>query len=161
MQEARSWWKKFTTVLKTDLNFEQYKYDSCLLKRQNESAKVFLIVYVDHCFVVGDKKAVKLALDDIEKHFSIIRSDNIEDFIGCRIEEKGKNIWLSDRKLEGTIPSMYVTYVLLGVWYLSMVSFYARIMARIYIVGSAIHGNMGFGHDNLTHNYDSCLLCLS
>ncbi len=30
----------------------------------------------------------------------------------------------------------------------------------IFIVGSAIHGNMGFRYDNLTHNFDHCLLRL-
>ncbi len=69
VQAARSWWKEFTTVLKTDLNFEQYENNSCLLKRQNESGKVFLIVYVDYYFVVGNKKAVKLALNNIEIFF--------------------------------------------------------------------------------------------
>ncbi len=36
----------------------------------------------------------------------------------------------------------------------------AGVSWRAYIVGSVIHGNMGFGHDNLTHNFDYCLLIL-
>jgi hypothetical protein len=114
VQAARSWWKKFTSILKRELGFTQYENDSCLLKRFNDDGKVFLIVYVDDCFVVGDEKAVKKALDDIEKHFSITRSKHIEDFIGCRIEREGQQILLSQpdlikkmlRKFEEKISGM-------------------------------------------------------
>ena len=99
VQAARAWWKKFTSVLKDKLGFEQFENDSCLLKRKNEKGRVFLIVYVDDCFVVGDKVAVKEALDEIEKYFSITRSENIEDFIGCRIEKEENKILLSQPDL--------------------------------------------------------------
>jgi len=99
VQAARSWWKKFTKVLKHDLGFEQYENDSCLLKRKTSKGQVFLIIYVDDCFVVGDKDAVKEALEEIEKHFSITRSEKIEDFIGCRIEKDGDRILLSQPDL--------------------------------------------------------------
>ncbi|MFN7263265.1 MAG: reverse transcriptase domain-containing protein [Cyanobacteriota bacterium] len=99
VQAARSWWKKFTTVLKKDLGFEQYENDSCLLKRRTSDGMVYLIVYVDDCFVLGDKVAVKQALAEIEKHFSITRSEHIEDFIGCRIEKESKTILLSQPDL--------------------------------------------------------------
>ena len=88
VQAARAWWKKFTSILKDKLGFEQFENDSCLLKRKNEKGRVFLIVYVDDCFVVGDKDAVKQALDEIKKYFSITRSENIEDF--KRVEESRK-----------------------------------------------------------------------
>ena len=99
VQAARSWWKKFTTVLKRDLGFMQFENDSCLLKRQTSDGKVYLIVYVDDCFVLGDKSAVKHALTEIEKHFAITRSENIEDFIGCRIEKENQSILLSQPDL--------------------------------------------------------------
>ena len=99
VQAARSWWQKFTSVLKKELNFEQHASDSCLLKRVNEHGKVFLIIYVDDCFVVGDKKAVKQALDDVQTVFNITRSENIEDFIGCHIQRVGDKVMLSQPDL--------------------------------------------------------------
>ena len=99
VQAARSWWKKFTTVLKRDLGFQQFENDSCLLKRQTADGQVYLIVYVDDCFVLGDKSAVKQALAGIENHFNITRSERIEDFIGCRIEKGDKAILLSQPDL--------------------------------------------------------------
>lgn len=99
VQAARSWWKKFTTVLKEKLNFEQHANDSCLLKRVDEAGRVFLIVYVDDCFVVGDKAAVKKALSEIQGEFNITRSENIEDFIGCSIKREENKILLSQPDL--------------------------------------------------------------
>ncbi|MFM8622083.1 MAG: reverse transcriptase domain-containing protein, partial [Holophagaceae bacterium] len=99
VQAARSWWQKFTGVLKRELNFEQHASDSCLLKRFDENGKVFLIIYVDDCFVVGDRKAVKKALDDIQGVFNITRSENVEDFIGCTIKRTGNKVLLSQPDL--------------------------------------------------------------
>lgn len=99
VQAARSWWQKFTSVLKRELNFEQHASDSCLLKRSDENGKVFLIIYVDDCFVVGDRDAVKKALDDVQGVFNITRSENIEDFIGCHIKRDGDKILLSQPDL--------------------------------------------------------------
>ncbi len=62
MQAARCWWKKFTSILKQELGFKQHANNGCLLKRINETGKVFLVVYVNDCFVVADKVAVKEAL---------------------------------------------------------------------------------------------------
>ncbi len=90
VQAAQLWWKKCTTVLKDNLGFEQCEDDSCLLKRSTKVGKAYLIVYVDNYFAIGDKNAVKQALDEIENHFSITRSKNIEDFIGYHIEKDGK-----------------------------------------------------------------------
>jgi hypothetical protein len=99
VQAARSWWKKFTTVLKEKLNFQQHANDSCLLKRIDESGRVFLIIYVDDCFVVGDKAAVKNTLTEIQGVYNITRSKNIEDFIGCNIKRDGNKILLSQADL--------------------------------------------------------------
>jgi hypothetical protein len=49
-------------------------------------------VYVDDCFVVGDKNEEKDALDDIKKNFSITRSVKIEGFIGCHIDRCGNQV---------------------------------------------------------------------
>ncbi len=99
VQAVRSWLKKFTSILKQELGFKQHANDSCLPKRINEIGKVVLIVYVDDCFVVGNKVAVKEALADIQKFSNITRSKNIVDFIGCNIRQEGKRILLSQPDL--------------------------------------------------------------
>ena len=111
VQAARSWWKKFTTVLKSELQFTQFQNDSCLLKKEDEDGKVFLIVYVDDCFLLGDKVAVKKALNDIQKFFSITRSELIEDFIGCRIEKQEDRILLSQPDLIKKMLKLFETKI--------------------------------------------------
>ena len=99
VQAARAWWKKFTSKLKKELNFEQYGNDSCLLKRETKEGKVFMIVYVDDCLFVGNKDAVKRALSEIQKLFNITRSEDIGDFIGCKIQREDNRVLLSQPDL--------------------------------------------------------------
>ncbi len=99
VQAAKSCCRKFTTTLKDNWGFEQYSNSSYLLKRINLTGKVFFIIYFDNCFVVSDKGAVKKALSNTKKHFNVTRNENIEDFVGCNIERKGKQILLSQPDL--------------------------------------------------------------
>jgi hypothetical protein len=120
VQPARSWWKKFTTVLKRYLGFQQFENDSCLLKRQTIDGQIYLIVYIDDCFVLGDKNAMKQVLmemlTEIEKYFNITSSESIEEFIGCCIKRENKSILLSQcdlnkkmvKKFENKIWNMNV-----------------------------------------------------
>ena len=94
VQAARAWWKRFVEVLTKDLNFEQYANNSCLLRRKDANGIIYLIMYVDNCFVIGNKQAIKKALDDIEKHFDIKQSEEISDFIGCTIERQDNRVLL-------------------------------------------------------------------
>ena len=86
-------------MLTKDLNFEQYANDSCLLRRKDANGILYLIIYADDCFVIGNKQAIKKALDDVKKHFDIKRSGQISDFIGCSIERQGNCVLLSQRDL--------------------------------------------------------------
>ena len=56
-------------------------------------------MYVDDCFVIGNKQAIKKALDDVEGHFDIKRSGEISDFIGCSIEQQDNWVLLSQPDL--------------------------------------------------------------
>ena len=103
VQAARAWWKQFMKTLKEDLGFVEYENDSCLLKRKTEKGLTILIMYVDDCFVIGDKDAVKEALNDIEKHYEIKRSEEVEDFIGCNIKRKQDKVYLSQPDLIGKV----------------------------------------------------------
>ena len=84
--------------LKT-LDFEPCMNDSCLMRRSNQAGIVFLVMYVDDCFVIGEKQAVKHALDEIENKFDIKRSCEVNDFVGCHIRRAGREIFLSQPDL--------------------------------------------------------------
>ena len=56
-------------------------------------------MYVDDCFVIGNKQAIKKALDNIKKHFDIKQSEEISDFIGCTIERQDNLVLFSQPDL--------------------------------------------------------------
>jgi len=85
----------------------QFENDSCLLKRQTADGQVYLIAYVDDCFVLGDRGAVKQARNEIEQHFNITRSEDIEDFIGFCIKKDNKLILLSQPDLIRKMPKKF------------------------------------------------------
>ena len=45
-----------------------------------------MAIYVDGCLMIGDEKAVTHAIEEIQKHFEITHSTEIDKFIGCTIE---------------------------------------------------------------------------
>ena len=60
---------------------------------------VFLTMYVDDCFVIGDMMAVKKTMEEIGNYFEIKSSNNVEDFTGCKIRRDGNSIYLSQPNL--------------------------------------------------------------
>jgi hypothetical protein len=50
-------------------------------------------MYVDDCFVIGDKLVVKKTMEEIGKFFEVKRTHNVEDFIGCKIRRDGSAIF--------------------------------------------------------------------
>ena len=99
VQAARTWWKTFIEVLKVKLNFKQFANDNCLLTRTTHLGKVMMAIYVDDCLIVGDKNAVKCAIEEIKKNFDVTHSPDIEEFVGCTIERDGKKLLLSQPDL--------------------------------------------------------------
>jgi Reverse transcriptase (RNA-dependent DNA polymerase) len=99
VQAARAWWKRFATVLFKDLNLEQCKSEICPLKIKLNEGIVLLTMYVDDCFVIGDKLAFKKTMEEIGKSFEVKRSNNVEDFIGCKLRRDGSSIYLSQPNL--------------------------------------------------------------
>ena len=99
VQAARTWWKTFIEVLKVKLNFKQFANDNCLLTRTTHLGNVMMAIYVDDCLIVGDKNAVKCAIEEIKKNFDVTHSPDIEEFVGCTIERDGEKLLLSQPDL--------------------------------------------------------------
>jgi hypothetical protein len=36
--------------------------DPCLFFRENEAGKVIIIIHVDDCYIIGDKKALRITI---------------------------------------------------------------------------------------------------
>ena len=56
-------------------------------------------MYVNDCFVIGNKQAIKKALDDVKGHFDIKQSGEIPDFIDGSIERQDNRVLLSQPDL--------------------------------------------------------------
>ena len=99
VQAARSWWKKFVKTLINKMKFTKCQSDGYLLKRKGKRGTCYLMIYVDDCFITREKTTVTEALNEIERHFDIKRSRDIEDFIGCSITIRENDIILSQPDL--------------------------------------------------------------
>ena len=99
VQAVRSWFLRFSEVLKKRLGFESFPNEKCLFKRENEDGFVMIGMYVGDCLVIGDKPAVKKAIEDIEKVFQITKSEMVNEFVGCTIEKQEGRILLSQPDL--------------------------------------------------------------
>ena len=83
VQSSRVWWKTFSTYLK-EIGFTVSRADSCLFIRQNSLGTCLFILYVDDAFFLGDKPAVKRAIQDIRKAFTITTQGTLQDYLGCK-----------------------------------------------------------------------------
>ena len=72
VQAARSWWKKFTDVLRDDFDFVPYENNNCLLKREKNGKSIYVGLYVDDCLAVGDKDFIDETMKEIKKKFNMI-----------------------------------------------------------------------------------------
>jgi hypothetical protein len=87
VQAAREFWKKIVKSLK-DLNFKPCQSDSCLLFRTDKNGTVILCIYVDDICCVGDEKAVKIAIDEIEALYKIKHVGELQEYVGVTVEKR-------------------------------------------------------------------------
>ena len=85
VQSARQWYKRFVEELKK-LGFEKCLIDPCLLSRTDETGTIIICLYVDDILTVGDKNAINKFHDDIKNIFTVKKSGNLEDYLGCNIK---------------------------------------------------------------------------
>ena len=83
-QAARTFFLTWTEVL-GKIDFKQSESDPCLYVRNNENGKVYIGLYVDDAYMVGDPKAVFKAKEDIRKIF-LIKKENFSDYLSCEIQ---------------------------------------------------------------------------
>ena len=81
------------------MNFKQFANNNCLLMQTTPLGKVMMAIYVDDILMVGDKDAVRCAIEEIMKSFDVKHSPDIEEFVGCTIEKDGEKLLLSQPDL--------------------------------------------------------------
>ena len=85
VQASRQFWKKYTDKLKK-IGFVGGYPDPCLYSRRDEYGVVFLAVWVDDSLLVGDKKAIDMAVQDLKNEgFSLKEDGSLDDYLSCEI----------------------------------------------------------------------------
>jgi hypothetical protein len=84
VQAARQWNVKFVSTLKK-LGFVQCQADPCLLYHKSSDGEVFLVIYVDDCACIGNRKAIDKKIQEIKKHFVIKCLGKVNEYVGCQI----------------------------------------------------------------------------
>ena len=86
VQAARQFYLKFAEILKS-LNFTISYADPCLFYREDIYGKLFLIIHVDDCYVVGHPKAIDhLAKELNDKGLKTKVSKESTDYLSCEIK---------------------------------------------------------------------------
>ena len=85
VQSSRTWWATFSKFLKK-LGFKISKADNCLFIRQTKKGICVFVLYVDDCFITGDKIAIDETIKEIKTKFNITTSGSLDDFLGYKVK---------------------------------------------------------------------------
>jgi len=82
---AKAWFDTFSTYLKS-LGYSQSHYDECLWEYKNKNGKkLYIIVFVDDCLVIGDDDYIEDFISKINKKYKIRDLGEAETFLGMEI----------------------------------------------------------------------------
>ena len=108
VQSAREFFRLMVRLLKKE-GFQQSAADPCLLIRRDGKGTVMISLYVDDCFVIGDKEALEEFKRIINKlPITVTYTDGLKDYLSCEIvfSDDRKKAWLGQphliKKLEAT-----------------------------------------------------------
>ena len=109
VQSARQYFKKFASIVVDKLGFKQCQSDPCLFMKKDANGVCIILVYVDDCLAVGDRKAIDAALKGIKENgFSMTVSEELSDYLSCEIKfsKDKKKAWVGQphmiKKIEKT-----------------------------------------------------------
>jgi Reverse transcriptase (RNA-dependent DNA polymerase) len=91
VQSARMFYLKFKAVM-IKLEFTPSASEPCLFSKKANGSMIFVVVYVDDCYVIGSDLNLKLFISNIQKEFQIKIQENPTDYLSCDIRlnmEKG------------------------------------------------------------------------
>jgi Reverse transcriptase (RNA-dependent DNA polymerase) len=100
VQSARMWFLKFKQVM-VKLGFKPNECEPCLFSKEANGSMIFVVVYVDDCYVIGSDSNLKDFIRDIQTEFKIKIQEKPTDYLSCEIRldtEKGFG-WLGQPHL--------------------------------------------------------------
>ena len=67
------------------IGFKQSTADPCLFIKKDEHGIIFLAIWVDDCYCLGNLKAIEEMLKKLKEHFNVKTEDNLSDYLSCEI----------------------------------------------------------------------------
>jgi len=83
-QAARQWFKRLSDVLIT-LGYNPCESDPCLMYRIDNEGLCIILMYVDDNLIVGSRKAIDKATQEIKEIFSVTVSPVATEYLGSEI----------------------------------------------------------------------------
>ena len=85
VQAARAFGQLFAKIMRK-IGFKQSSADPCLFIRKDENGTVFVIIYIDDGFFVGDRPAIDSMVTQLEgEGLKLKVKHNMEDYLSCQV----------------------------------------------------------------------------
>jgi Reverse transcriptase (RNA-dependent DNA polymerase) len=97
VQSARQFYLMYVKILK-QIGFVQSNADPCLLIKKSNLGIVMMIIHVDDCFTIGNRKAIDHVIEEIKKKGLELKVEyNFTDYLGCEIYMKEDKAWMGQQ----------------------------------------------------------------
>ena len=87
---AKAWFDTFSAYL-SELGYKRSDYDECLWEYRSGNKRVYIVVFVDDCLVIGDDDYIHEFMSKVEKKFKIRDLGEAENFLGMETKRDRKN----------------------------------------------------------------------
>ena len=81
---AKAWADTFSTFL-TKQGYKRSHYDECLWEYKKGKKRLFIVVFVDDCLIIGDDEFIDDFMKNIKKEYKIRDLGEAENFLGMEI----------------------------------------------------------------------------
>ena len=87
---AKAWFDTFSAYL-AEQGYSRSHYDECLWEYKDKEKKLYIVVFVDDCLVIGDDDLITSFINKISKKFKIRDLGEAHTFLGMEITRNRKD----------------------------------------------------------------------
>ena len=113
VQSARQFFLKFREIL-LKLQFKQSEIEPCLFSKQSNDGVIFVVVYVDDCYVVGHEHMLRMFIEDLKAAGLKLKiEEKPSDYLSCEVKfntDKSK-AWLGQPHLLKKLEKSFGHYI--------------------------------------------------
>ena len=103
---GRTWWEFLSDGLH-EMGFHQTETDQCVFIKDD----VIILIYVDDCVIISkDEKKIEDTITCLRKRYAITDEENMEEYLGIKLEHTGDSIRMSQplliERIIDAVPGM-------------------------------------------------------